>query len=326
MVDILDVLKKEDRESQLYMLFDLSQNKALHFDLELYFDEMLELYITDNEKLKEVSPYILKVDLNNKNQLDWLKKNVVGEHIAIFFFSLTEMNLLRNYFSNMTTIWSSETQTHNEGEAYFAFYDPRVFKGFLLGLGEESQTFFDYVEVVYVEDEFNSALIYGYQRDETKEKIEENCFNLKEIKEEKRIFKIEESKRGFDFTQEIHPLLTEYMKQKLEENEVMRKVKKIAYQIEDTFQEHFVENSIEVLISMTQESVSRMRNYGFSQYKHLYALASWEVFYGKGYETLDSDGKLEEICLSSISEEKKFENFSYRLQSLKTEESLNGKS
>lgn len=56
----------------------------------------------------------------------------------------------------------------------------------------------------------------------------------------------------------------------------------------------------------TERTVSRMRDYGFSQRDFLFQLLSWELFLGSYFETSLRDGALGVICKSDLPEEDKF--------------------
>lgn len=77
--------------------------------------------------------------------------------------------------------------------------------------------------------------------------------------------------------------------------------------------------NFEKVRSRTEASVNRMQGYGYKSENHLIILASWEVFYGENFETKDPDGKLEEICRSSLPAIKKFNSFRKRMENLSPE-------
>jgi len=87
----------------------------------------------------------------------------------------------------------------------------------------------------------------------------------------------------------------------------------MAYQIQKEFATYFSRKQIPEILTTVNISISRMQAYGFSQYKYLYALAAWEMFYGQNYENTDPDGTLKTICINDTSEDAKFEEFEARM-------------
>ena len=300
-------------KEKTYIIVDFSHNKELWLEIDEYFNESICLYEKVSPELEQISPHLLQVNFENVAQQKWLKEKVLGKNMALFIQTNASMESFDEHFSNIAVIWNEESETHHAGKAYFAFYDPRVFDGFVRGLGRDTKAFFASVETFYIEDEFEEGLMHSYSYDDEPKNIicktvETNKGNASHIR-----IAIEEEQFGLDFGQEEYCVLTAWMRQNLKAHEERRQSKRMAYQIQKEFSTYFTKEEMPSLLSRVYDSTSHMKKYGFSQYKYLYTLATWEIFYGKGFEKNDPKGILENICMGSKNETDKFTAFETRM-------------
>ena len=68
--------------------------------------------------------------------------------------------------------------------------------------------------------------------------------------------------------------------------------------------------------TIVAKSLIRMSSYGFTRRNDLRALATWEVFYGVGFERKDPQGVLQSICMSDKPAPERFRLFSKRMREL----------
>ncbi len=84
----------------------------------------MPLYSTANAEILSGSPWLIKVDLNNKIFSQWIKSLSALQHWGFLFKSSWNLLQLRNHLRKFTMI---DIPSKFEVPVYFRFYDPRVF-------------------------------------------------------------------------------------------------------------------------------------------------------------------------------------------------------
>lgn len=159
------------KQIKTYVIIDLAINE----DIWTYITQVFELkYYSlanneDYEKLEFVAPYI--VELREKSDfLYWLLKEGYGNNWMIFLQTDKKIEKLKEQFSDFF-YQKVEVKIDNNieyKESYFAFYDPRVFMGYMKILNEiDKIDFFDGINCFLCENIFNNKELLQYKLDIT---------------------------------------------------------------------------------------------------------------------------------------------------------------
>jgi Domain of unknown function (DUF4123) len=134
--------------STLYGLIDAAQDPeilALIREGECPFDS---LYQGESAiVMASVAPYLIQLD-SQKGLLEKLITRGWGHNWGLYVRSRLPLKELRHHFRHFTMVELPDRQT-----AYFRFYDPRVFRVFILTCNiSEIHTIFEGIEVIYCEE------------------------------------------------------------------------------------------------------------------------------------------------------------------------------
>jgi len=156
---LFNIIKKDDAKSKLYVIVDAARDDQIYFEIETVEHENL-FPKKEALLLAEVSPYLL--ELKDEEFSHTLLKERYGDSTLLFLKSTETLVSLAMFFRKYTKI-------KVEGkEAFFAFYDPRVFQRFIKNASEtESEAFFSLVHTYYCEEAENVQTLLHYTYDET---------------------------------------------------------------------------------------------------------------------------------------------------------------
>ncbi len=267
---------------------------------------------------EESAPYLIQLD---KTLLSWLLEEFYGKAKVSFYQSDRSLDELALHFSQHLIIHAEETEQHEAGEAYLAFYDPRVLAGFMRGLGSNIMDFFAPLHSIYAEKEYQPGVQTSWILDD-KGNCHETIFSLKDNKVlSTQMLKTEEQKGIlYPNTQEnsyASILITPFMQNALNQHELHRSIEQMTADLKKQFPNLFKNKDYQDMLLNVSNSVKRMQQNGFTSYDKLFTLSAWELHYGANYEQRDPKGLLASICASPIiTEEKKFTQFKNRVEQL----------
>ena len=166
-----------------YVIIDLAINE----DIWTYITQIYEVKyysLANNEDFKDlefVAPYI--VELTKKSSfLYWLFKEGYGNNWMTFLQTNKRIEELKKQFSDFF-YQKIEVKIDNiieYQESYFAFYDPRVFIGYMNILSEVDKVdFFDGIDCFLCENIFNKEEVLEYKLDTLTNKIIIKKLNMK---------------------------------------------------------------------------------------------------------------------------------------------------
>ncbi len=266
----------------------------------------------------ESAPYLMQLD---KTLLTWLLEDFYGKAKVSFYQSDRTLDELALHFTQHLIIHTEETEEHEAGEAYLAFYDPRVLAGFIRGLGINRANFFKPLHSIYAEKEHEPDTQLSWVLD-SKGICYETSYALKAKKVLSTNNREVEEQKGILYpnTQEnsyVSILITPYMQNALNQHEQQRNIESMTYDLKKQFPNLFKDKDYQKMISKVSNSVKRMQQVGFVSYDKLFTLSAWELHYGAEYEQQDPKGLLASICASPImNEDKKFTQFKDRVEQL----------
>lgn len=271
---------------------------------------------------EESAPYLIELD---STLLAWLLDDFYGKAKVSFYQSNKSLDELALHFSQYIVIHVEETAEHEAGEAYLAFYDPRVLAGFVRGLGVNRADFFKPLHCIYAEKEHEPDTQLSWMRD-NKGICHETVYalNAKKVLSTKPLeMEVQnEEQKGILYpnTQEnsyASILITPYMQNALNQHEQQRDIEQMTYDLKKQFPNRFKDKNYQKMISTVSKGVKRMQQYGFVSYDKLFTLSAWELHYGAGYEQRDPKGILANICgYPTTDEDKKFTQFKNRVEQL----------
>ncbi len=267
---------------------------------------------------EESAPYLIQLD---NTLLTWLLEDLYGKAKVSFYQSNKPLDELALHFSQYIVIHTEETEEHEAGEAYLAFYDPRVLAGFIRGLGINRADFFEPLHSIYAEKEHEPDTQLSWMLD-SKGICHETSYSLQakkvlstkslEVEEQKGILYPNTQENGY-----VSILITPYMQNALNQHEQERNIEQMTYDLKKQFPNLFKDKDYQKMISKVSNSVKRMQQVGFASYDKLFTLSAWELHYGAEYEQRDPKGLLASICASPITnEERKFTQFKNRIEQL----------
>lgn len=157
LLSILENLKNDTLT--LYAIVDSAREEGLYLEL----DEVESFNLFRGEEatlLEEVAPYLIRLE-GEDSFTEKLLNEQYGNFSLLFFQSNKPMNDIAEFFRDYTKVTI-------EGEvAYFAFYDPRVFKRFILkASSQEQEKFFSVAEAYFCEDAEDEEFLLHYYYDE----------------------------------------------------------------------------------------------------------------------------------------------------------------
>lgn len=271
---------------------------------------------------EESAPYLIQLD---NTLLAWLLEDFYGKAKVSFYQSSKSLDELALHFSQYIVIHSEETEEHEAGETYLAFYDPRVIAGFIRGLGVNRTDFFKPLHSIYAEKEHEPDTQLSWLLD-SKGICHEASYSLnaKKVLSTKplEVGEPKEEQKGILYpnTQEnsyVSILITPYMQNALNQHELHRNIEQMTQDLKKQFPDLFKDKDYQEMVSKVSNSVKRMQQAGFASYDKLFTLSAWELHYGADYEQRDPKGLLASICASPIvDEEKKFTQFKNRVEQL----------
>jgi len=273
---------------------------------------------TDEYFSPESAPYLIQLD---NTLLTWLLEDFYGKAKVSFYQSTQSLDELALHFSQYIVIHVEETTEHEAGEAYLAFYDPRVLAGFVRGLGANRTEFFAPLHSIYAEKEHEPENQLSWILDD-----EGNCHETLFSLTNNNILNTEiiatEKQKGIHYpntaeSSDVAIVITPFMQQALNQQELHRNIEQMTHDLKKQFPAVFKNKDYQKMQSNVTNSVKRMQQNGFTSYDKLFTLSAWELHYGADYEQRDPKGLLASICASPvIDEEKKFTQFKNRVEQL----------
>ncbi len=152
------LFEKSDSQTSLFAILDAARSR----DIWLRIDETEHFNLFPPKYaglLEEASPYLVKLD-EKSSFTKWLIESEFGNSSILFLYSKESIETLARFFTRYTLV-------KVEGKAaFFAFYDPRVFRRFMRNADkEELEDFFGNVETYACEKGPEEMVLVCYEYD-----------------------------------------------------------------------------------------------------------------------------------------------------------------
>ncbi len=242
------------------------------------------------ENLKHVAPYLIDVtlskDADKYSILDFHNRyfeKCWGQNVGVFIRTTATFEEVHKHFRKFMRAMDEETGKW----CFFRFHDPRVVVDYFQSINDWAER----------------CKLFMSSRDNSL-----SFSILSEQDDGKKLVCIEPNQLLADFSGAI-PLfaITARDKAGLKKRELRKKCHLITKELKMLFPKE-LENS-EDIEQLVFNSVTRMRNYGFTSGEYLFQLVAFEIFYGKEYEVQENSGELVKICHSDLDETSKFNEF-----------------
>jgi hypothetical protein len=165
-----------------YAIVDLSQDDNIWLQITTIFDVNYEILLKDcdMQELEYVAPYIVEIE-EDSEFYQWLITEGYGKNWMIFFQSNEHISTLKSHFLDFfyQLIEIEENNTIYYKEGYVAFYDPRVFQGYIKALNlNELIKFFDGIESFLCENILDKTQLLRYQLNTFNNQITADKINI----------------------------------------------------------------------------------------------------------------------------------------------------
>jgi hypothetical protein len=169
------IISKENKNLTLYAILDAARSSNIY----MHIDEVEHYNLFEDEEaqlLEEVAPYLVSLEEDDSFTKAMLSEEY-GNSSILFVYSNYSIEELANFFRQYTKV------IVDGQEAFFAFYDPRVFNRFMKRASkEELEAFFSLVSVYACEDDDDSKKFTEYRY--TQNKVVKKSISLAEEKQD----------------------------------------------------------------------------------------------------------------------------------------------
>ena len=253
------------------------------------------------EELKDKAPYLIELEARNDFTRTLFTHNtnmpdeMTTAHLwhkepAIYIRSRADFYTLWRHFRKFTQIKDPKT-----GKMHFSrFYDPRVLATYLTGIQHWDARIYD---LFYPLNTPGITYIVSITRDDT----------LKFSPSEEVLALCQNTPRT---------PLNEKDWEALQGDLVHKRAQIIAADLRRLFPKVITQNK-EKLIENIVQSINKTKAQGIVKNEHLFYFATWHILYGLNHEEADKDGKLRKIMQSTLTEDKKFNQYKARIEQMK---------
>ena len=160
----------ENQALKLYAILDAARSSNIYMQIDIV--EHYNLFGEDvAEMLEEAAPYLVELDQEEVFTKSMLQEEY-GNASMLFVYSTHDMETLATFFRSYTTVDVDGQQ------AFFAFYDPRVFERFMKrASSEELESFYSLVSCYACEKSTDTDYLVLY---EYKDKVVSKEIQVKE--------------------------------------------------------------------------------------------------------------------------------------------------
>lgn len=172
------------QDMKTYAIVDLSHDDDIWLQITTSFEVNYEILLKENDiqELECVAPCIVELEKNSEFY-QWLITEGYGKSWMIFFHSNKNILVLKNKFLDFfyQLIETKENETIEYKEGYLAFYDPRVFQGYMKALNiNDVGEFFDDLKYFLCENILDKTELLKYQLNTLKNQITIDKINVVE--------------------------------------------------------------------------------------------------------------------------------------------------
>jgi len=169
-----------------YAIVDLSRDDDIWLQITTIFEVNYEILLKENDmqELEYVAPCIVELE-ENSEFYQWLITEGYGKNWMVFFHSnkniLTLKNKFLDFFYQYIEMKEDEIIEYKEG--YLAYYDPRIFQGYMKALSaNDAIEFFDGIKSFLCENILDKTELLRYQFNILKNQIIIDKINVTEDK------------------------------------------------------------------------------------------------------------------------------------------------
>ena len=150
------ITTQKNKNLTLYAILDAARSSSIYMQIDdVEYHNLFEG--EEAELLEEVAPYLVSLEENDSFTQAILSEEY-GNSSMLFVYSSASIEELASFFRQYTKV------IVDGQEAFFAFYDPRVFNRFMKRANqEELENFFSLVSVYACEDEDDSKNLIEYR-------------------------------------------------------------------------------------------------------------------------------------------------------------------
>ncbi len=246
------------------------------------------------EELKDAAPWIVRLEESNGLTRNLFTQGDAPWHLwsaepGIYIRSRAPLDDIWRHLRKFTKLRDSAGRW-----VYFRFWEPDTIQAYLSvtlkGL-PESQPFFGSPENLLIRAVISYPL-FG-------EAMVHRCDTLTY------------------FTEEVEPgRLTPQQEIALTISMERRQRREIVEALRRSFPEETSDFTDETLTETVRDLADRFSRYGIRTVRSIHLLASWQLFYGVGFETRDPEGEMIRICGSPMAEDAKLKRIQDRLSAL----------